>query len=173
MMNPMMMGTPMMGPGLTPQFTGFQPPSWGMMPPPQPQQMQLFAAQQAAADAYRMAMMSFSQAGSMAPSEAGGPSPMRPASPMMWGGMNPMASMYGMPPQMTAQMTGQSWGGFGGLQPDPNNFGGPPQPSPNGRTSMFAAAQQTSEQTPHAGPPSGNGNHTPRTNSPPTSKPSS
>ena len=167
MLNPMMMGAPMMAPGLSPQFTGFQAPPWGIMP----QQQQMFAAQQAAAEAYRMAMMSFSQAGSAAPSEVGGPSAMRPTSPMMWGGMNPIASMYGMP-HMTPQMTGQSWGGFGAPQPDMNHFGTNGQPSPNGRTSIFATAQQTPEQ-PHAGPSASNGNNTPRTDTPPTTKSSS
>jgi len=114
----------------------------------------MFAAQQAAAEAYRNAMMTFSQAGSVAPSEMGGPA-MRATSPMMgppqWGGgMNTM-SMYGMPPQMT----GQPWG-----------YGGSPQPDYSGRMSMFGGPppsnlqQQHPEQSPN-----------PVSGSPPSSKP--
>jgi CCR4-NOT transcriptional complex subunit CAF120 len=128
MMNPMMMGgNPMMG-GLSPQFTGFQNP-WGAPPP---QQMQMMIAQQAAAQAYHNAMMTFSQAGSVAGSEIGGPTaggagsgPMRAQSPMMWGAGpvagNPMSMYGGLQPQMTGATSpwgmpmGMGMGGMGGM----------------------------------------------------------
>ena len=168
MMNPMMgmMGNPMMGPS----YTGYAPPAWGM---PQMQMM----AQQAAAEAYRNAMVAFSQAGSVAgtPSEIGGPiSAVRSTSPAMWGGgMNPM-SMYGIPPQMT----GQSWGGFGSPMPDYLNMNGmnmsPGMPQRGGpRTSMFGGiggnSQQQSPEPNQASPSPAN--PISRTDTPPTTKP--
>ncbi|KAF8312525.1 hypothetical protein DL93DRAFT_2229030 [Clavulina sp. PMI_390] len=185
MMNPMMMGNPMMGGGLTPQFSGYQQPGWGMGGMAPSPQMQMMAAQQAAADAYRNAMMAFSQAGSVAGSEMGGPTAgnpgnpgMRAQSPMMWpgaGGIGNTMSMYGMPGPMTPQMTGQTWGmgmGMGGMpgmgmmgmqppQPDYfNGMAGAPG-SPGMRNSMFRtpdAQQQALQSTPS---PAGAGNETP------------
>ncbi|KAF8339564.1 uncharacterized protein EI90DRAFT_2253521 [Cantharellus anzutake] len=172
MMNPMMMGmmgNPMMGGGLSPSFTGY-PPAWGM---PQMPQMQMMA-QQAAAEAYRNAMMAFSQAGSVtgtAPDRGGPMAAMHSTSPAMWGGMNTM-SMYGIPPQMT----GQSWGGFGSPMPDFSNMNGL-NTSPGlsqgmgDRTSMFGGlAQQQSPDPNHLLPSSANS--TSRTDTPPATKPS-
>ena len=120
MLNPMMMGNPMMGMG------------WGM-PGMNPQQ-QMMAAQ-AAAEAYQRAMVSFSQAGSQAPSEAGdaspaeragatSPMPMGMMSPMMTGGsmmMNPM--MMGMMP-MGGGMNPAMMGGNPGMMGHPGVMGG-------------------------------------------------
>ncbi|KAF7312415.1 PH domain-containing protein [Mycena indigotica] len=140
MMNPMMMGmNPMMpmmtGQGMNPMMTGqgmnpmmigqgMNPMMTGQMGYPgmfNPQQM--FAAQQAAAQAYQQAMVAFSTAGSQVGGDGGGggaPSNNTPSqmqmNPMMGGNMgmfDPRMSMMGMPmmtPQMglPMQMTGMS-----------------------------------------------------------------
>ncbi|KAJ8072371.1 hypothetical protein PM082_015930 [Marasmius tenuissimus] len=115
MMNPMsMMGVnPMMTGGMNPMMTGGMNPmmsQYGMMGGYNPQHM--FAAQQAAAQAYQQAMMAFSTAGSQvggdggnAPNNGGSPS----LNPMMTG--NNM--MGGMP------MGGMGMGGMGGMGFDP------------------------------------------------------
>ncbi|KAJ7773402.1 hypothetical protein B0H16DRAFT_1672944 [Mycena metata] len=125
-MNPMMTGqgmSPMMtGQGMSPMMTGQGMPGMGypgMMPGYNPQHM--FAAQQAAAQAYQQAMMAFSNAGSQVGGEggnAGSPGQQQPQlNPMMTGGnmsmFDPRMSMMGMPmmsPPMglPMQMTGMS-----------------------------------------------------------------
>lgn len=123
MMHPMMWGMPPMmypnmgwGGGMTPQQQ-------------QQQQYQMWAAQQAAMQAYQQTMINLSQAGSQAPSEAGGTPETgmpRSASPMGgWGmGNMPMGSpmmspmmMPGMMPNMgmmPGMMPGFGMGGVGG-----------------------------------------------------------
>ncbi|KAG8872489.1 hypothetical protein FRB97_007573 [Tulasnella sp. 331] len=139
MMNPMMMGNPMamggwggmmgmngMGGGMGGAMGGMG----GM----NLQQQQMMQAQAAAAEAYQRAMMTFSQAGSQAPSEAGD-SPATPGSrlgagspmPGMGGsqstmgyGFNPMmgpmgmAGMGGMGMGMAGMMGMGGWGGTPG-----------------------------------------------------------
>ncbi|KAJ7030397.1 hypothetical protein C8F04DRAFT_732265 [Mycena alexandri] len=139
-MNPMMTGqglSPMMtGQGMNPMMTGQGMPGMGypgMMPGYNPQHM--FAAQQAAAQAYQQAMVAFSNAGSQVGGEggnAGSPGQQQPQlNPMMTGGnmsmFDPRMSMMGMPmmsPPMglPMQMTGMS--GFN------------PQFTPNGSPGM-------------------------------------
>nr|GAT46567.1 predicted protein [Mycena chlorophos] len=138
MMNPMMMGmNPMMpmmtGQGMNPMMTGqgMNPMMTGQMGYPgmfNPQQM--FAAQQAAAQAYQQAMVAFSTAGSQVGGEGGGgggsqmaggnnmgPGTPSQMNPMMSGGMfDPRMSMMGMGMPMMGmgmqgmpmQMTGMS-----------------------------------------------------------------
>jgi len=93
---------------------GMGVPAWGGATNPQAQ-YQMWAAQQAAAQAYQNAMISFSQAGgSAAPSEIGGGADTRQS---VWGGgMPPMASpgmmpFMGYPPPMMNPM------GMGSSQP--------------------------------------------------------
>ncbi|KAF8632220.1 hypothetical protein AX15_001978 [Amanita polypyramis BW_CC] len=114
-MNPMMTGmAPMMTGGMAPMMTGYP----GMMPGLNPQQM--FAAHQAAAQAYQQAMMAFSTAGSQVATGENG-NGTQPMVPNMTGGMSfmggydPRMSMMGMgmmTPQMGMplgmQMTGMS-----------------------------------------------------------------
>lgn len=98
MVNPMMMG---MNPMMTGGYMGFP----GMMNP-----QQMFAAQQAAAQAYQQAMYAFSTAGSQMGGDAGTPGAMNP---MMSGngmGMDPRMSMMGGMGMMTPQMTGMQQG---------------------------------------------------------------
>jgi CCR4-NOT transcriptional complex subunit CAF120 len=137
--NSMMMGNPMMMGGMMP-YGGF-PQGWGM-PAQTPQQYQMMAAQAAAAEAYRNAMMSFSQAGSVAPSEAGGGdqravSPLPPAQMMgsPWGGM---------PGMLNPMMTGMSGFGPQGYAMAPPNFGGydnlQPPAGPHARFSSYQSS---------------------------------
>jgi CCR4-NOT transcriptional complex subunit CAF120 len=121
-MNPMMMNPMMTGMGGMGMMGGYNPMMGGFDPQ---QQFQMWAAQQAAAEAYQRAMMTFSQAGSVGPGqqdEGRGASPLPGQWGMMGGmgpmGMNPMMGMgMGMNPMMTGGMMGQP--GFGGSQ-----FGG-------------------------------------------------
>ncbi|KAG8933262.1 hypothetical protein FRC02_012248 [Tulasnella sp. 418] len=127
MMNPMMMGNPMMMMG-------------GMGGSPNPQQMQMMAAQAAAMEAYQRAMMSFSQAGSVAPSEAGDPpsaggsrigttSPMPGMMNPMMMGMMGMGGMGGMGAMGGMGMMGTPSGSPGYMQGSPGMF---PQTVPYG-----------------------------------------
>lgn len=103
MMNPMMMGNPMMGnPMMGNPMMGM---GWGMGMNPQ----QMMAAQAAAAEAYQRAMISFSQAGSQAPSEAGDQTP----GGSRLGATSPFPQMGMMTPMMTGNMGGM--GGMGGM----------------------------------------------------------
>ncbi|KAH7341572.1 hypothetical protein B0J17DRAFT_765613 [Rhizoctonia solani] len=152
-MNPMMLNPMMTGMGMNPMgMMGYNPMMGGFDPQ---QQYQMWAAQQAAAEAYQRAMMTFSQAGSVAPGqqEEGGVAP-RVASPMpgqwgMMGGMNPMMGMggMGMNPMMgmgpmNPMMTGM--GGFGGSQ-----FGGMGMPM-GGMTPNMGMGMSLNAQSPPA-----------------------
>lgn len=121
MANPMMMGmNPMMGGGWG--FPSMNPMMGGFGGTPQ----QMFAAQQAAAQAYQQTMMAYSQAGSQA-GDMRPMSGMQPLNPMMTGGSMfdprmtmmtmPMMGMNGMngigqlgvmPPQSGMQMNGMT-----------------------------------------------------------------
>jgi CCR4-NOT transcriptional complex subunit CAF120 len=129
MMHPMMwgMGMPMMYPGM----------GWGgpaVTPQQQQQQYQMWAAQQAAMQAYQQTMLNLSHAGSQAPSEAGGGTldaggagmPRGPSPMGGWGmgGMpppmgSPMMSPMMMPGMgmMPGMMPGYGMGGSGFMQP--------------------------------------------------------
>ncbi|KAF8638252.1 hypothetical protein AX17_002274 [Amanita inopinata Kibby_2008] len=95
-MNPMMTGgmAPMMTGGMAPMMTGYP----GMMPGLNPQH--LYAAQQAATQAYQQAMMAFSTAGSQVGGENGaGTQPLAPnmtGNMGVMGGYDPRMSMMGM-----------------------------------------------------------------------------
>lgn len=106
--NPMMMMNPMMT-GMNPMMTGNPMMSGYMgypsMMPGFGSQQHIVAAQQAAAQAYQQAMMSFSQAGGSQIGGEGG----RAASPGL-GQMNPMMTGGGSPMPMNPMMTGM--GGF-------------------------------------------------------------
>ncbi|KAI0635974.1 hypothetical protein C8Q77DRAFT_1155712 [Trametes polyzona] len=123
-MNPMgfnpMMANPMMM-GMNPMMTG----GWGYpgMMPGFANPQQLFAAQQAAAQAYQQAMVAFSTAGSQI-GGGDGPSP-GALNPMMtggsmgmggMGGFDPRMSMMGMP-MMNTGMGGMGMGMGGGMTP--------------------------------------------------------
>ncbi|TFY80845.1 hypothetical protein EWM64_g3163 [Hericium alpestre] len=115
--NPMMMGMNPMMTGMNPMMTGGFMGYPGMMPGYNPQHM--FAAQQAAAQAYQQAMISFSQAGSQVNGDGGGPAPMNP---MMTGagsmaGFDPRLSMMGMP-MMGGMAPQMSWYGWRDGAPD-------------------------------------------------------
>jgi CCR4-NOT transcriptional complex subunit CAF120 len=97
MMNPMMMMNPMNPMMMNPMMTGY-----GWNP-------QIMAAQQAAAEAYRSAMASFSVAGSVVGGEGGEGG--QPGS-MQGMGMPPMMGPWGMAPMMTG-MSGMSPMGMG------------------------------------------------------------
>lgn len=131
MMNPMMMGNPMMGnPMMGNPMMGM---GWGMGMNPQ----QMMAAQAAAAEAYQRAMISFSQAGSQAPSEAGDQTPggsrlgatspfpqMGMMTPMMTGNMGGMGGMPGMGMMGNPMMMGMMGMGMNGSAPG-TPFSGP------------------------------------------------
>lgn len=102
MANPMMMNPMMTGgwgyPGMMPGFANAQ---------------QLFAAQQAAAQAYQQAMVAFSTAGSQIGGGGDGPSP-GPMNPMLTG--NSMMGMGGFDPRMSMMGMPMMGGGMG-MQP--------------------------------------------------------
>ncbi|KAJ7126884.1 hypothetical protein C8R44DRAFT_779806 [Mycena epipterygia] len=169
MMNPMMMGMNPMGmmgggmgmPGMAPMMTGQMNPMMtgqmnpmmtgqgmmgypGMMPGYNPQHM--FAAQQAAAQAYQQAMVAFSTAGSQVGGDGGNggggqqqPMGQPQLNPMMTGGGNSMMfdprmsmMMGGMGPMMSPPMgLPMQNTGFSGFDPrfTPNN-GSPSMESP-------------------------------------------
>ncbi|KAI0950970.1 hypothetical protein AcW1_008133 [Taiwanofungus camphoratus] len=115
--NPMMSSPMMMG--MNPMMTG----NWGfpgMMPGfANPQHM--FAAQQAAMQAYQQAMVALSAAGSHVGGEGGGPAPLNPmmtGGSMGMGGLDPRMSMMGMP------MMSPSMGMNPGMGISPNMTGG-------------------------------------------------
>lgn len=132
-MNPMMTGNPMMGgymgyPGMVPGYGN---------------QQHIMAAQQAAAQAYQQAMMTFSQAGgSQIGGEGGrggagspGPGQMGPMNPMMTGGASPMpmspmmTGMGGYDPRfsmMNPMMTPMGMHGMGGMPMQMTGGGGSP-----------------------------------------------
>ncbi|KAL1949526.1 hypothetical protein VTO73DRAFT_8407 [Trametes versicolor] len=123
-MNPMgfnpMMANPMMM-GMNPMMTG----GWGGYPGMMPgfaNPQQLFAAQQAAAQAYQQAMVAFSTAGSQIGGDGGSPgalNPMMTGGSMGMGGMggyDPRMSMMGMP-MMGTGMSQMGMGGMGGMNP--------------------------------------------------------
>ncbi|KAI0649070.1 hypothetical protein C8Q79DRAFT_1007637 [Trametes meyenii] len=122
-MNPMgfnpMMANPMMM-GMNPMMTG----GWGYpgMMPGFANPQQLFAAQQAAAQAYQQAMVAFSTAGSQIGGGDGGApgalNPMMTGGSMGMGGFDPRMSMMGMP-MMNTGMSGMGMG-MGGLNPGMN-----------------------------------------------------
>lgn len=134
-MNPMMMGmNPMMGggfPPMNPMMGGF-----GGNP-----QQQMFAAQQAAQQAYQQAMMAYSQAGGSQMGDMGGMQPqnsgmqtpgmqgqgmqgmqgqgMQGLNPMMTGGSmyDPRMTMMGMPMMGMGMGMGMNGMGMGGMSP--------------------------------------------------------
>jgi len=125
MMNPMMWGmNPMMmmgGYGMPPMAMGGMPGVPGVPGMAQMNPQQMWAAQQAAMQAYQNTMITFSRAGSDIGNGAGGgdsaaPEMQRTTSPMPggWGGMN-MGMMPGMAPGYGMGMPGASGSGF--LQP--------------------------------------------------------
>ncbi|OCH95342.1 hypothetical protein OBBRIDRAFT_788219 [Obba rivulosa] len=113
--NPMMMNPMMMG--MNPMMTG----GWGFpgMMPGYANPQQLFAAQQAAAQAYQQAMMAYSTAGSQIGGDGGGgPAPLNPmmtGGSMAMGGFDPRMSMMGMP--MMGQGMGMGPGMNQGMSP--------------------------------------------------------
>ncbi|KAH9846672.1 hypothetical protein C2E23DRAFT_898508 [Lenzites betulinus] len=116
--NPMMGGNPMMM-GMNPMMTG----GWGYpgMMPGFANPQQLFAAQQAAAQAYQQAMVAFSTAGSQIGGDGQSPGPLNPmmtGGSMGMGGMgyDPRMSMMGMP-MMNTGMSGMGMGMGGGMTP--------------------------------------------------------
>ncbi|KAI9066236.1 hypothetical protein FKP32DRAFT_1673985 [Trametes sanguinea] len=126
--NPMMANPMMMG--MNPMMTG----GWGypgMMPGFAPNPQQLFAAQQAAAQAYQQAMVAMSTAGSQIGGDGGGNpgalNPMMTGGSMGMGGFDPRMSMMGMP-MMNTGMSGMGMGGMnpgmGGLNPNMTGMGG-------------------------------------------------
>ncbi|KAL0574993.1 hypothetical protein V5O48_006981 [Marasmius crinis-equi] len=173
MMNPMsMMGmNPMMTGGLSPMMTGgmtggMNPmmSQYGMMGGYNPQHM--FAAQQAAAQAYQQAMMAFSTAGSQVGGDGanganngGSPAlnPMMTGNNMMGGmGMGGMGGM-GFDPRMSMMMMnpmGMQNSGMSQFDPrmGPQNTGGSPSPLNDIPPSLL--------------PPGGLGNNMPGSNSP-------
>ncbi|KAI0367809.1 hypothetical protein BV20DRAFT_970135 [Pilatotrama ljubarskyi] len=125
--NPMMAANPMMM-GMNPMMTG----GWGFpgMMPGFANPQQLFAAQQAAAQAYQQAMVAFSTAGSQIGGDGGNPgalNPMMTGGSMAMGGFDPRMSMMGMPMMNTGMsgmgmgmnpaMGGMNTGGMGGMTP--------------------------------------------------------
>ena len=126
MMNPMMMNPMMWGMNPMMMMGGYgMPPPMGMQQMNQMNPQQMWAAQQAAMQAYQNAMMTFSQAGSDAGHGAGGggggdaaaaSGGQRATSPMPggWGGMG-MGMMPGMMPGYGMGMPGAPGSGF--LQP--------------------------------------------------------
>lgn len=143
--NPMMMN-PMFGWGMPMMYPGM---GWGgMSPQQQQQQYQMLAAQQAAMQAYQQTMINLSQAGSQAPSDAGGTpetgANQRASSPMGWGMpsvgspmMSPMVVGGIMPGMgmMPGMMPGYGMGGSGFLQPPGGPARSPSNEDPN-RLSM-------------------------------------
>jgi len=113
------------------------------------QQQQMMQAQAVAAEAYQRAMMTFSQAGSQAPSEAGGDSPATPGSrigstsPMPGMAGTPSAMGYGYNPMMGPMGMGMGGMGMGmGGMMGMGGWGTPGQATPQSMASPSVYAQQ-------------------------------